>query len=155
MPTPRELWNRFKTYLNKNDSVGVTVDISRMNFTDSFLREMEPAIKKAFAGMTALESGAIANPDEHRMVGHYWLRDAARAPETSIRKAIEDTVAAIKHFANDVHAGRIRPERAGLFKHLLIVGIGGSALGPEFVAHALTSSQDHMRVWFFENTDPD
>ena len=155
MPTPRELWNRFKTYLNKNDSVGVTVDISRMNFTDSFLREMEPAIKKAFAGMTALESGAIANPDEHRMVGHYWLRDAARAPETSIRKAIEDTVAAIKHFANDVHAGRIRPERAGLFKHLLIVGIGGSALGPEFVAHALTSPQDHMRVWFFDNTDPD
>ena len=24
--------------------------------------------------MAALEKGAIANPDENRMVGHYWLR---------------------------------------------------------------------------------
>ena len=27
-----------------------------------------------------LEKGAIANPDENRMVGHYWLRAPERAP---------------------------------------------------------------------------
>ena len=38
---------------------------------------MEPRMQKAFADMAALEAGAIANPDEKRMVGHYWLRNPA------------------------------------------------------------------------------
>lgn len=155
MTSTRDLWTRFKTYLDVNDSVGVTVDISRMNFSGSFFADMDIAIKRAFAQMKGLEGGALANPDEHRMVGHYWLRDAALAPDPTIRQDIEGTIAAVKKFAGDVHTGRIRPERGGLFKNLLIVGIGGSALGPQFVAHALTNSQDKMRVWFFDNTDPD
>jgi glucose-6-phosphate isomerase len=35
------------------------------------------------------------------------------------------------------------------------VGIGGSALGPQFVAQALTSANDPMTISFFDNTDPD
>jgi glucose-6-phosphate isomerase len=37
----------------------------------------------------------------------------------------------------------------------LVIGIGGSALGPQFVADALGSHNDPMRPWFFDNTDPD
>jgi glucose-6-phosphate isomerase len=36
-----------------------------------------------------------------------------------------------------------------------VIGIGGSALGPEFVHHALGTSADRMKVRFFDNTDPD
>ena len=151
----RDLWKRFKTCLNVNESVGVIVDISRMNFPDSFFAEMEGPLHKAFAQMAALEAGAIANPDEHRMVGHYWLRDSALAPDPTIRQAIDETLVAIKQFAKDVHAGTVRTEKGGLFKNLLVVGIGGSVLGPQFVAHALTTSQDKMKVWFIDNTDPD
>ena len=43
--------------------------------------------------MKALEAGAIANPDEQRMVGHYWLRAPALAPDADRRAAIEATLA--------------------------------------------------------------
>jgi glucose-6-phosphate isomerase len=155
MMAPPDLWTRFKTYLNVNDAVGLTLDISRMNFPDSYFAKMEGAIKKALDDMAALEKGAIANPDEQRMVGHYWLRDPALAPTQEIRQAISTTVAAVQSFAEEVHTGKVRPERATLFKNMLLIGIGGSALGPQFVTHALTTPQDKMRAWFFDNTDPD
>ena len=72
-------WERFKRYLLVCDSVGVTVDVSRMNFSDAFLKEKEPDIRRAFTEMDKLEAGEIANPDEKRMVGHYWLRDSSKA----------------------------------------------------------------------------
>ena len=46
-------------------------------FPDGFFEKMQPKVEKAFAAMRELEAGGIANPDEKRMVGHYWLRDAA------------------------------------------------------------------------------
>jgi glucose-6-phosphate isomerase len=54
-----------------------------------------------------------------------------------------------------VHAGKIAAENGERFTHLLLIGIGGSALGPQFVADALGSSHDPMDIYFFDNTDPD
>ena len=107
-----------------------------MNFADGFFQTMEPRMTHAFEAMSALEKGAIANPDEKRMVGHYWLRNPALAPSDPIRKEIEETVAAIKAFAAEVHSAKRQGEK-GPFKNLLLIGIGGSALGPQFVANAL------------------
>src|SRR5205807_5346731 len=112
-----------------------------MKFPDDFFDKMQPRIDKAFAAMRQLESGAIANPDERRMVGHYWLRNPALAPSAALRWDIEETNTRIKKFAADVHAGDIAPAQ-GKFRHLLLVGIGGSALGPQFVADALGNSSD-------------
>jgi glucose-6-phosphate isomerase len=72
--------------------------------------------------------GGIANPDENRMVGHYWLRNPALAPTPEIRKEIEETTSRIKDFAGKVHTGEIRGQ-GGAFKNYLLIGIGGSALG--------------------------
>jgi glucose-6-phosphate isomerase len=116
---------------------------------------MKTPIQKAFIAMAELEQGGIANPDEKRMVGHYWLRNPALAPTQTIRKEIEDTDAAIKAFAADVHSGKIKGAK-GPFKNLLVIGIGGSALGPQFVSHALGDPKtDKIAVFFFDNTDPD
>src|SRR5207248_8281592 len=116
---------------------------------------MEAPMQKAFAAMNALEKGAIANPDENRMVGHYWLRDPALAPALSIRQEIEATVAKIKSFAATVHEGKVRGTN-GPFKNLLLIGIGGSALGPQFVTNALAQpGKDRLAPCFFDNTDPD
>jgi len=38
---------------------------------------------------------------------------------------------------------------------VLCIGIGGSALGPQFVADALASTGDRMKAYFLDNTDPD
>jgi glucose-6-phosphate isomerase len=147
------LWNRYLEYLCTADSIGLSLDISRMNFADTFFAEMEPLAQKAYAQMDALEKGAIANPDENRMVGHYWLRNAARAPTPDLQREISTTLARVKKFAVDVHNSNVRGEK-GHFINLLVIGIGGSALGPEFVASALTSPKDRMKPFFFDNTDP-
>jgi glucose-6-phosphate isomerase len=155
MATQLELWARFKKYLCVCPSIGLTLDVSRMNFAEDYLSKMTPRMQQAFAAMDALEGGAIANPDENRMVGHYWLRDDSRAPTPELRETIAATVAKIKTFTENVHAGRLKSQSGRTFTKLLIVGIGGSALGPQFVADALTTPGDRMKPLFFDNTDPD
>jgi glucose-6-phosphate isomerase len=126
-----------------------------MDFSDTFLNEMEPRIQKAFEAMQALERGAIANPDENRMVGHYWLRTPALAPDPSISQSVIETIEAIHQFTRAIHKGEIIGQ-GGVFTDLLIIGIGGSALGPQFVAQALGHPRkDRLKIHFFDNTDPD
>lgn len=149
-------WNRFKTHLCHHAALGVSLDISRVPFPDDYLERMEPAMQRAFAAMRELEGGAIANPDENRMVGHYWLRAPQLAPDPELRTAITTTLARIKQFAAAVHAGEIAPAQTRRFTQLLVVGIGGSALGPQLVNHALGQpGADRMSVSFLDNTDPD
>ena len=148
-------WNRFKTHFYHHADLGVSLDISRIPFPDDFLVSMEPKMQEAFAAMAALEGGAIANPDEKRMVGHYWLRAPHLAPTPELSAEITSTLAAIKDFTAKVHAGTIAGPK-GKFKNLLVVGIGGSALGPQLVSHALgRPRKDKLAVHFFDNTDPD
>jgi len=151
----QELWQRFQKYYTEYPGLGLALDLSRMNFADDFFGSMEARIQKAFSAMTDLERGAIANPDENRMVGHYWLRNPALAPTPAIRREIEETVAALKAFAATVHNGSVHGAN-GPFKNLLVIGIGGSALGPQFVANALGQpAKDRLCPYFFDNTDPD
>ncbi|MBC2594308.1 glucose-6-phosphate isomerase [Ruficoccus amylovorans] len=148
-------WNRFKEYCLNIPSLDLSLDVSRVDFPDTYLAEMQPKIAKAIADMEALEGGAIANPDENRMVGHYWLRNAAIAPDAAITDEITKTRARIKDFAKKVHAGEIAGQD-GPFKNILCIGIGGSALGPQFVSQALGHpASDPVKVYFFDNTDPD
>jgi len=150
-----EWWKRFQKYYTEFPALGLTVDLSRMNVDDAFFAAMEPRIQQAFADMAELEKGAIANRDENRMVGHYWLRNPALAPTPEIRKEIEANLAKIKNVSAQVHAGKIRGE-GGPFKNYLLIGIGGSALGPQFVAQALGDPRtDKLKPFFFDNTDPD
>ncbi|MDB6068125.1 MAG: pgi [Pedosphaera sp.] len=150
-----ELWQRFQKYYTEIPALGLAIDLSRMNFSDDYFASMKTPIQKAFIAMAELEKGGIANPDEKRMVGHYWLRNPALAPTLTIRKEIEDNITAIKAFAAQVHNGTIRGAK-GPFKNLLVIGIGGSALGPQFVARALSQPpNDKLAIFFFDNTDPD
>ena len=149
------LWQRFQQYFLRYPDIGFSIDISRMNFPDDFFEKMRAPADKAFAAMRDLETGAIANPDEKRMVGHYWLRNPALAPSPELRGDIEQTNDRIKAFASDVHSGKVRPNPGKQFRHILLIGIGGSALGPQFIADALGSSKDPLDIYYFDNTDPD
>jgi glucose-6-phosphate isomerase len=148
-------WETFKARYYVFPEVGLGLDLSRLSLPDAFFASMEPPLQKAFAAMAALEKGVIANPDEKRMVGHYWLRAPELAPEAAITADVRRTLARVKDIAADVHAGRLAGAQ-GRFEHVLVIGIGGSALGPQFVAHALGHpKRDRLAVWFFDNTDPD
>jgi len=148
-------WDRFQKYFVRYPHLGFSIDISRMNFDDSLFSSLSEKIDQAFKAMRELEGGAISNPDEKRMVGHYWLRDSKLAPDANIRREIDDTLEATLKFAADVHAGAIVAASGKKFTRVLIVGIGGSALGPQLVAQAITPSRPPMAISFFDNTDPD
>ncbi len=149
-------WQRFQHYYHHNASLGLSLDISRIPFPDDFFATREADIQRAFAAMAELERGAIANPDENRMVGHYWLRNAALAPTAELRDAITSALASVKDFAAKIHSGEIKGSTGKTFTDLLVVGIGGSALGPQLVQHALGQPRrDKMDIHFFDNTDPD
>ena len=150
------LWRRYCDHLCVCEEIGLAVDVSRMAFDDGYWARMEPRLQAAYAAMAELERGAIANPDEQRMVGHYWLRAPGLAPSPEIAQAIETTLARVEAFAADVHRGAVRPPGGARFTDLLSIGIGGSALGPMFVHDALGDpKRDRLGVHFFDNTDPD
>ena len=148
-----DLWQKYEAWLYYHEGLELYVDISRIGFDEAFVETLKPKFDQAFADMAALEQGAIANPDENRMVGHYWLRDPELAPEGLGQEvtAVLDDIAA---FVEKVHTGTIQPAEADKFTDILSVGIGGSALGPEFVSEALAPINPLLNIYFLDNTDP-
>ena len=148
-------WSRFSQSFVRYEDLGLSLDISRMHYSETFFAEMAGKAEQALVDMKALEAGAIANPDEQRMVGHYWLRNPALAPAVAIRQQIKSDIADSKAFAAEVHTGKVLNQSGGKFTDVLVIGIGGSALGPQLVSEALVGADAPMALHFFDNTDPD
>jgi len=149
-----QLWQRYQEWLYYDPELNFYLDISRMRFSDQFVEEMQPKFQKAFQDIADLEAGAIANPDEDRMVGHYWLRHPDLAPNAELKAEITNTLERIKTFAAQVHSGYIHPPQETRFTDVISIGIGGSALGPQFVAQALAPLDAPLNLHFIDNTDP-
>ncbi len=130
----------------------ISVDATTMGVDAAALDALPWA--QAFAAMEALEAGAIANADEQRQVGHYWLRSAQRAPTMGQAAAIGDTADEVRAFAAGVRSGAIGAPDGEPFTDVLHIGIGGSALGPQLLIDAL-SDHGGLRLHFLDNIDPD
>ncbi|WP_375502040.1 glucose-6-phosphate isomerase [uncultured Nostoc sp.] len=150
----RALWQRYQNWLYFHEGLGLYLDVSRIRFDDAFVDSLRPKFDKAFADMAQLEKGAIANPDENRMVGHYWLRNPDLAPTPELTQEIVQTLEQIEAFAEKVQTGAIHPPRASRFTDIISIGIGGSALGPQFVAEALAPDFPPLKIHFIDNNDP-
>ncbi|MEW5860174.1 MAG: glucose-6-phosphate isomerase [Cyanobacteriota bacterium] len=148
------LWQRYQEWLYYHEGLDFYLDVSRMRFDNQFVETMQPRFEKAFKEMAQLEGGAIANPDENRMVGHYWLRDPDLAPTPEIKQQIVKTLEQIEAFAQKIHSGEIHPPNAPKFTDIVSIGIGGSALGPQFVAQAIAPDFPPLAIHFIDNTDP-
>ena len=90
------------------EELGLALDTSFLTLGVS------PSAAHALDSMAALEAGAIANPDQGRQVGHYWLRLGRHAPE-HVRGDIKALHRQIDSLAKDWP-----------FSSLLVIGIGGS-----------------------------
>lgn len=150
-----QLWERYKQYLTVYPEIGLMLDPSRMNFPEDFFHTMDAPMQLALERMAEVERGGIANSDEKRMVGHYWLRNPELAPTDEIRAEIDFTIRAVTEFAANVHSGVTTTPDGRRFTRMLVIGIGGSALGPQFVGEALGSPRGQIKSYFFDNTDPD
>lgn len=149
----QQLWQRYQDWLYYHDGLGLYLDISRIPFSEELLKQVQPKFVKAFEAMSALEAGAIANPDENRMVGHYWLRNPEIAP-AAFKAEVTETLAQIEDFVQKVHQGTIHPPHESKFTDILSIGIGGSALGPQFVSEAIAPDFPPLNIHFIDNTDP-
>lgn len=146
-------FDQYSASLVRYPELGFSLDTSLLPLSPDWLAEMQSRIDRAFSDMQALESGAVANPDEGRMVGHYWLRAPQFAPNDEIRAQITEPLKELKQFAEKVHTGQIAPPSAPSFRRILLIGIGGSALGPQLVDQAIGQGAK-LPIHFFDNTDP-
>jgi glucose-6-phosphate isomerase len=135
-----------------DDALSITLDARGMMLDGRALGTLAGRLDEALTAMEALESGGIANVDEQRMVGHYWLRAPEIAPTDEIRDAIEDAHKQIEVLASVVRGKTGSRKR---FDRAIIVGIGGSALGPQLLADALAEPKAGLALDFIDNTDPD
>lgn len=152
---PATSWIHFQQSFLRYSQPEISLDYSLISFTPDFFGKMAKKANAAFAAMDRLEAGDLANVDEKRMVGHYWLRHADLAPHKEQRKCIEKDIQSALKFAAAVHGGKVRTPGKKSFTDVLVIGIGGSALGPQLIADALGDTDDKMQMHFFDNTDPE
>lgn len=147
----------FETYesLRFDDAeTGLAIDLSAFGISRADFDAFEPRFERVFAEMRELEGGAIANADEGRRVGHYWLRASACAPG-ELGAAIDAERASALAFARSVLDGELCAANGEPFEAMCLIGIGGSALGPQLVIDALQDPGRGLRFVSLDNTDPD
>ncbi|PLY08099.1 MAG: glucose-6-phosphate isomerase [Arcobacter sp.] len=105
----------------------------------------------------AMCRGDKINITENRAVLHTALRNDINKPIYVDGKNIMPDVAQVlekmKAFATDIRSGKILSSSNEKFTDIVNIGIGGSHLGPEMVAKALSPYCDGPKVHFVSNVD--
>jgi glucose-6-phosphate isomerase len=147
------------------DAAGITVDWHRQGLSTAAFDTLEALFAAAQVGEKAqqLVAGAWINPTESRPVLHPRLRlagtNASAAGETDA--AISASLEALTRLVEGVRSGRrgFRSAADRAYTDVLVVGIGGSALGPALGVTALQTASSHntdsdnLRVHFVGNID--
>ncbi|MFL2436438.1 MAG: glucose-6-phosphate isomerase [Verrucomicrobiales bacterium] len=152
-------WQKFTDNLLRYSEPDLWLDLSLMDLPKDLIEAKEKCINKSLDEIRKIEEGAKVNTDEDkdsggRQVGHYWLRNPELAPD-EIGISIQRKIAEVKAFSSGIHKGEILNPSGEKFTDLLLIGIGGSALGPQLAIDALTDHTAPMKIHYFDNTDPD
>ena len=147
-------WQRFCDLLWYHDDLGIWLDISRMQINPSHLKELDTVFNHAFKALELLEEGSVANIDEDRQVGHYWLRAPHLAPNDKISEEINRQIKLIDEFGNNIIKGIIKAPNDKIFTDVLWIGIGGSGLGPLLITKSLKKQGEGLNFHFLDNVDP-
>ena len=138
--------DKLSTRLELGDT-GVRFDWSKTHLTDDLLAGFEAlATASDFAAMRAkLFAGEVVNPTEGRAAEHSALRGVGR--ESSVEEAVA-LLHRMQLLVEAIHAGAL-----GEVKHLIHIGIGGSALGPALAVDALARDLALVDVHVVSNID--
>jgi len=139
---------------------GVFYDFSRQRVdekTMELLLELaeERKLKESFQAML---SGEKINNTENRAALHTASRSFSDDPilldGKNIMPEIREIRDKIRAFSEKVHSGEITGSTGKAFKHVVVIGIGGSYLGTEFVSEALSAYSDKgIEIHYLANVD--
>lgn len=139
---------------------GIFYDFSRQRMDDKTMDLLfdlaeTRTLKQQFIAMV---NGEKVNVTENRAALHTAARNFSDNPVfvdgkdvmPEIRKVRDD----IREFASKVHEGKITGSTGKPFRHVVVIGIGGSYLGTEFVVQALDPLADkNIEITFLSNVD--
>jgi glucose-6-phosphate isomerase len=129
------------------DLPGLHFDFSKTHLSAPLLAAFESlaSARGLTAARDALFAGAIVNPTEGRAAEHSAERGQG-APESVAR-------AAAFHLRMRALIDAIEAEAFGPIRHILHIGIGGSALGPDFLIDALGRDSGRYEAAVVSNVD--
>ena len=149
--------NRFSIRINN-----FFYDFSKQRIDEYIFKKLiqvarEAKIKNRFLKMV---SGEIINVTENRAVLHTATRDFTQTPVflngEDIKLEINQVNEEIKTFSSKIHQKRIKGYAGKAFTDAVIIGIGGSYLGCEFIFNALKHSiKPIINLHFLPNVDID
>lgn len=144
------------------NSSGFFYDYSKQRVNDTILAELlllakEKKIKSQFEQMT---TGGIVNTTENRAALHTAARNyednEINLGKTNVCHLFKKVNHSIKTFSENVHDGLITGSTGKTFSDAVVVGIGGSYLGCEFVYSALkVYAEPVVALHFMSNVDID
>ena len=144
------------------DAAGLFYDFSRQRINREIFDLLmalaqQRQIKAKYKEMTR---GAHLNLTEDRAVLHTATRKFTPGPVMDQGEDVMPDIVRIRDdirkFADGVHSGQIRAEKGSMFKDIVVIGIGGSYLGTEFVSTALAGLADKgISLHFLSNVDID
>jgi len=141
---------------------GILYDFSRQrvnaNTMDTLFQLADKRnVKNKF---NAMINGEIINKTENRAALHTATRNLSDRPihinGKNVMPEISEQRDRIKTFADDVRSKRIIGSTGKPFKHIVVIGIGGSYLGTAFVSEALYAYSDaQLSIHYVSNVDID
>lgn len=126
---------------------GMLLDWSKTHLQDSLLDAFEQLAEATGFGTAreALFGGGIVNPTEGRPATHGAMRGSGTPADTEEAEAL---LARMGMLVEAIHQGAL-----GEIGHLIHIGIGGSALGPDLAVDALTRDLSLVDVHVVSNID--
>lgn len=131
-----------------------SMDWSQMDIPSPFLEQLKNQFDNVHNQMDLLEAGGIANPTEQRQVGHYWMRTPSLCKNSELKEQILSCQKTIKDFCKNVLDGKIQATNGRPFTNFWLVGIGGSALGPQLLDAAFYHNPKPLQFFVSDNIDP-
>ncbi len=142
-----KLSQRVEASLGDLGELGILFDWSKTHLDDETLSAFEAlADATGFAAQReALFSGGIVNPTEGRAATHGAMRGSGTGADVEEGEAL---LARMGMLVEAIHQGVL-----GEINHLIHIGIGGSALGPELAVDALARDLALVDVHVVSNID--
>jgi glucose-6-phosphate isomerase len=143
--------NRFKKFSIQSNPL--LVDFSKNRIIEQTLSLLFNLAKAADVEKwrDKMFAGEIVNGTEQRPALHTALRSPV---DTHVSKEVETELARMERLCNKLHHGKWMSYKDTPIKNVVVIGLGGSYLGPKLACEALTNyTQKDIKVHFVANVD--